>query len=169
MNSRMTFPNAGTRARYPVAMSEIKPKSNRGGKRPGAGRKPGSPSAATQDQKATVRALARAYTETAVNVLVRVCRKSESDAARVAAANSILDRGWGRPGIQEEPKVPAPVQSVVWQPSTQRTAAMRRRLGSRIGERQRLTSRLRAPISLDADRPGHSRAPTRHGETKVRL
>ena len=84
-----------------------------GGKRPGAGRKPGSATKVTAD----VREAARAYTAGALASLATTMVKSESEAARVvAAANSILDRGWGRPGIQEEPKVPAPAQPAVWPP-----------------------------------------------------
>lgn len=64
-----------------------------GGKRPGAGRKKGSPNKATAD----IKAAAQEYTEDALRVLASIMTKSESDAARVAAANSILDRGYGKP------------------------------------------------------------------------
>ena len=41
--------------------------------------------------------LARSHTRTAVNVLVGIMRSNESTAAaRVTAANAILDRGWGK-------------------------------------------------------------------------
>jgi hypothetical protein len=41
--------------------------------------------------------LARAHTRTAINVLVGVMRcKDATAAARVSAANAILDRGWGK-------------------------------------------------------------------------
>jgi len=41
--------------------------------------------------------LARSHTETAVNVLVGIMNAtSAADAARVSAANSLLDRGWGK-------------------------------------------------------------------------
>jgi hypothetical protein len=44
-----------------------------------------------------IRSLARSHTRTAVNVLVGVMRcKDATPAARVSAANSILDRGWGK-------------------------------------------------------------------------
>jgi hypothetical protein len=44
-----------------------------------------------------IRSLARSHTRTAVNVLVGVMRsKNATPAARVSAANAILDRGWGR-------------------------------------------------------------------------
>jgi hypothetical protein len=44
-----------------------------------------------------IRSLARSHTRTALNVLVGVMRsKDATAAARVSAANSILDRGWGK-------------------------------------------------------------------------
>ena len=53
-----------------------------------------------QMAKATVeiRSLARAHTETALRTLASIMTKEDApDAARVAAANSLLDRGWGKP------------------------------------------------------------------------
>jgi hypothetical protein len=42
-----------------------------------------------------IRSLARSYTRTALNVLVGVMRsKDATAAAKVSAANAILDRGW---------------------------------------------------------------------------
>jgi hypothetical protein len=47
-----------------------------------------------------IRSLARSHTRTALNVLVGVMRsKDATAAARVSAANAILDRGWGN-GLQ---------------------------------------------------------------------
>lgn len=44
-----------------------------------------------------IRSLARSHTRTALNVLVGVMRsKDATAAARVTAANAILDRGWGK-------------------------------------------------------------------------
>jgi hypothetical protein len=44
-----------------------------------------------------IRSLARSHTRTAVNVLVGIMRsKDATAAARVSAANAILDRGWGK-------------------------------------------------------------------------
>ena len=44
-----------------------------------------------------IRSLARGHTRTAVSVLIRVMRsKDATPAARVSAANAILDRGWGK-------------------------------------------------------------------------
>ena len=47
---------------------------------------------------ADIRSLARAHTETAIRVLARIMEQdSAPETARVAAANSLLDRGWGKP------------------------------------------------------------------------
>lgn len=44
-----------------------------------------------------IRSLARGHTRTALNVLVGVMRNTKAPPpARIAAANAILDRGWGR-------------------------------------------------------------------------
>lgn len=43
-----------------------------------------------------VRELARQYTASAVSALVEVL-ESDSAAGKVAAANALLDRGWGKP------------------------------------------------------------------------
>ncbi len=48
---------------------------------------------------AEVRELAKAYTPEAINTLAEIMRnKKTPPAARVSAANALLDRGYGRPG-----------------------------------------------------------------------
>ncbi len=60
----------------------------------------GTPNKAT----AEVRELAREYTEDALKTLVQIMTgKKESAAARVAAANAVLDRGHGKPAQAVEP------------------------------------------------------------------
>jgi len=45
-----------------------------------------------------LRDLARKYTQEAIDTLVEICTDDNApQAARVAAGNSILDRGWGKP------------------------------------------------------------------------
>jgi hypothetical protein len=44
-----------------------------------------------------LQALARTQTEAAIATLARIMRAGKPDAARVAAATVLLDRGWGRP------------------------------------------------------------------------
>lgn len=47
---------------------------------------------------ADIRSLARSHTETAIGVLARIMQQdSAPEASRIAAANSLLDRGWGKP------------------------------------------------------------------------
>lgn len=66
----------------------------RGGAREGAGRKGGVPNKAT----ASVRDAAQAFTNDALETLASIMRnEKEPAAARVAAANAILDRGHGKP------------------------------------------------------------------------
>lgn len=46
---------------------------------------------------ADIRSLARAHTETAIRTLASIMTKGDApEAARVSAANSLLDRGWGK-------------------------------------------------------------------------
>lgn len=45
-----------------------------------------------------IRSLARAHTKSAINCLVGVMNQADAPpAARVAASNALLDRGWGKP------------------------------------------------------------------------
>lgn len=56
------------------------------------GRTKGTPNKATAD----VKAAAQKYTPGALRTLAAIMRSSESDAARVAAAKELLDRGHGK-------------------------------------------------------------------------
>lgn len=64
-----------------------------GGKREGAGRRKGVVSQAKRD----LADMAKDHAETALGVLVEIAKRSDSDAARVSAANAILDRAYGKP------------------------------------------------------------------------
>jgi len=77
-------------------MRQIKSKST-GGAREGAGRPPGRANVATQALKATLSELAREHTQEAMETVLEVMREGDTDAIRLAAANIILDRGYGRP------------------------------------------------------------------------
>ena len=91
-----------------------------------------------------IRSLARQHTTLAVNTLAGVCRKSESDAARVSAAIALLDRGWGRAPttitgadggdvrvvvrhILEGSSMPRPVNSVITRDNTVNTVIEHKR------------------------------------------
>lgn len=68
--------------------------SKKGGARPGAGRKKGVPNKAT----AEVKEIAREYTQSALQTLASIMQGEEQPAsARVAAANALLDRAYGKP------------------------------------------------------------------------
>jgi hypothetical protein len=73
--------------------------SKRGGKRPGSGRKKGTPNKATIDLKGK----AGEYTAEAIQVFVDVMRDIEAPAAvRVQAADKLLDRSHGKPAMHIE-------------------------------------------------------------------
>ena len=73
----------------------------RGGYREGAGRPLGSSNKCTTEQSQRLSELAKTYTEEALLTLVDVARNGRTDAARVSAANALLDRAYGKPAIDE--------------------------------------------------------------------
>jgi uncharacterized protein (DUF885 family) len=74
-------------------------KGKRGGKRPGSGRKRGTPNKVTK----ALKDIASEYTEEALGVLVEVMRDHDAPhAVRVSAADKLLDRGHGRPAVTIE-------------------------------------------------------------------
>ena len=74
----------------------------RGGYRSGAGRPTGSLNKTTSVQSQRLSELAKDYTHDALLTLVDVAKNGRSDAARVSAANALLDRGYGKPAVKEE-------------------------------------------------------------------
>jgi hypothetical protein len=46
---------------------------------------------------ANVRDIAKAYTEVMLAELIKLATKSKSENMRLLAANSVLERGWGKP------------------------------------------------------------------------
>lgn len=93
-------------------MSEDKPKSRRGGKRPGAGRKPKGhvkSSALSELTKISVLAteppdeidgVAQKHARDAIEALVKLLFYGVSEAAKITAAKEILDRGYGKPAVE---------------------------------------------------------------------
>ena len=65
--------------------------------RPRSGKPTGRPRGSTSKHKLKLQALAREYTEVALRTLVEICRRGDTDKARVDAADKLLDRGWGKP------------------------------------------------------------------------
>jgi hypothetical protein len=93
----------------------------RGGKREGAGRKKGSLDTrprsspvliASVEEKRELRHAAREFTDDALNTLAEVCKGGQSESARVAAANCLLDRGYGKPVQQVETGSPGDFASM---------------------------------------------------------
>lgn len=74
--------------------NQIKKHSKRGGKRPGSGRKKGTPNRLTSSLKQ----YAAQYGTEAIDKLVEVMRNPEAPLnSVVAAARELLDRGFGKP------------------------------------------------------------------------
>jgi Family of unknown function (DUF5681) len=46
-----------------------------------------------------IRELARQHTAAALATLAEICQSGENESARVAAANALLDRAWGKPAV----------------------------------------------------------------------
>lgn len=83
----------------------------RGGKREGAGRKPGVPNKITAD----IKAIAQSFGEEAIKGLIEISRDTEAPhAARVAAFREVLDRGYGKAkqGIEMTGEDGGPVETV---------------------------------------------------------
>ena len=74
----------------------------RGGFREGAGRSSGSTNKSSPELSQRLSELAKTYTEEALQTLVDVARNGRTDAARVSAANALLDRAYGKPAVKEE-------------------------------------------------------------------
>jgi hypothetical protein len=74
---------------------------SRGGRRPNSGRRAGSKNRSRMLASGVhLSELARQYTEDAVGALVEIVRSGVSDAARISAANALLDRAYGKPPVQ---------------------------------------------------------------------
>ncbi len=107
--------------------------TGRGGKRPGAGRPKGSRNKLTTERKATVREMAMEHVPAAMKALAEVAAKG-SDAARVTAANSILDRAFGKAAQSVELSGPGGGPVMTLDPSRMSTAALHELLGAMCDE-----------------------------------
>jgi phage gp46-like protein len=77
----------------------------RGGFREGAGRPAGSTNKSSPEQSQRLSELAKTYTEEALQTLVDVARNGRTDAARVSAANALLERAYGKPAVNQEQEI----------------------------------------------------------------
>lgn len=84
----------------------------RGGKREGAGRKTG---AIITEAKRELSAMAQEHAPQALKTLVDIARNGKQEAARVAAANALLDRAYGKPpqALEHTGKDGGPVQVII--------------------------------------------------------
>lgn len=64
-----------------------------------------------------IRSLARSYTEMAIQTLAGVAQNGKSEPARVAAAEALLNRGWGKPAQPIE-NGEAGAFVISWQPKS---------------------------------------------------
>ena len=78
---------------------------SRGGYREGAGRPADSSNKCTTEQSQRLSELAKTYTEEALQTLIDVAKNGRTDAARVSAANALLDRAYGKPAVIEEKEI----------------------------------------------------------------
>ena len=78
----------------------------RGGFREGAGRPASSTNNSSPKQSQRLSELAKTHTEEALETLVDVAKNGRTDAARVSAANALLDRAYGKPSNNEERSIP---------------------------------------------------------------
>ena len=102
-----------------------------GGARPGAGRKPGKVGAA----KRALADMAKDHAQDALRTLVSIAKDKEAPhAARVSAANAILDRGYGKPPQALEHSGPdgGPIHHRELTPEEARREAVARGLPSHI-------------------------------------
>lgn len=78
--------------------ASIKPRTSRGGKRSGAGRKAGATGAISYPKvsKIILADEARKYATEAIGVLVTLMRTAEKEETQRGAANDLLDRGFGK-------------------------------------------------------------------------
>ena len=86
---------------------------SRGGFRKGAGRPAGSINKSSPAQTERLSELAKTYTEEALETLVDVARNGRTDSARVAAANAILDRAYGKCPTTQETSVMTELPKVI--------------------------------------------------------
>jgi|SoiMethySBSTD1v2_1073268.scaffolds.fasta_scaffold27611_10 hypothetical protein len=102
----------------------------RGGKRNGSGRPKGARNKATAD----LQDAAREYTPEALETLRSICADGESEAARVSAANALLDRGYGKPTAHVTGDLTHDPGKVLGEPISETVAWIQRVLADRRGD-----------------------------------
>ena len=77
----------------------------RGGFREGAGRPSGSTNKSSAEQSQRRSELAKTYTAAALHTLVDFARGGRTDAARVSAANALLDQAYRKSAVKEDREI----------------------------------------------------------------
>ena len=92
--------------------------TGKGGFKKGQSGNPGGRGAVTAD----VRALAREHTAVAIQALFEIASCGRSEMARIAASDSLLDRGYGRPTqmLANDPENPFPAGVQFYMPANPR-------------------------------------------------
>lgn len=85
----------------------------KGGARPGAGRKAGGSNSVAPD----IKQLARKYAHEAIETVYNVMKKSKIEGNRVAAAQILMDRGFGKPtqAMGVDPDTPTGKFTISWE------------------------------------------------------
>ncbi len=80
---------------------------------------PAAPVSASTDQSLSDCGGAQGHTAEAIECLLKEMRQGDTSHARIAAANALLDRGWGRPtqplaGDADEPPIGIEISEEEW-------------------------------------------------------
>lgn len=91
-----------------------------GGKREGAGRKPGARTKARKVEIVSLADKAKVHADAAIATLAEICKTGSTESARVAAANAILDRAYGKPkqAVDVSSETPMPFGAFVLMEAT---------------------------------------------------
>lgn len=115
---------------------ENRPKSKRGGKRPGAGRKPKGyvkPSAVSDlnrvkalasEPPREIDSVAQRHAKDAIEALVKLLFYGSSEAAKITAAKEILDRGYGKPAVEIGGDAATPMLPFMMRPESAATVSI---------------------------------------------
>lgn len=87
--------------------------TSKGGARPGAGRKAGGTNSVPPD----IKQLARRYAGESIQTVYNVMKKSKLEGNRIAAAQILMDRGFGKPSqaLTGDPDMPVELR-ISWLP-----------------------------------------------------
>lgn len=96
-------------------------------------------------QYTEMQVLARSFTKEAIETAVQIMRTSDAGPVRLAAANMILDRAWGRPAQAVQLSQEPPQQRAELQHYTTEELEELQRIQMRAAERVAQSGQLLAP------------------------